>query len=122
MKCRRLKVLGNYGAKAYLTVRTVTAGKCATSRLRFLAGLNLPNCSEDGAMTWCFAPTARHSAKMRADCYLRTMLRFVRNGLFALRKKTGSLKILFLRMVKLLPAKLFSFVRNNSNTQSYRNS
>src|SRR5437667_10173031 len=38
---------------------------------------------------------------MRADCYLRTILRFVRNGLFALRKKTDSLKILFLRMVKL---------------------
>src|SRR5205085_1275783 len=38
--------------------------------------------------------------------------------MFALRKKTGSLRILFLRMVKLLPAKLFSFVRNNSNTQS----
>jgi hypothetical protein len=35
-----------------------------------------------------------------------------------LEEKTGSLRRLFLRMVKLLPAKLFSFVRNNSNTQS----
>jgi len=48
---RRLKVLRNCGAKAFFIVRTVTAGKCAISRLRFLAGLNLPNCSKDGAMT-----------------------------------------------------------------------
>jgi thioredoxin reductase len=50
-----IEVSRSYGAKAFFIVPIVMGGKCGTSRLRFLAtvlsGLNLPNCSKDGAMT-----------------------------------------------------------------------